>query len=188
MYKKKYPNRDTSHSISICCGTSSSAAGFDPSPSISSVVIPEASTVLETHSLSGSSFKSSRKRPANTPPKKATGSYRVKQKCSEQIRQYTTRILTQTYIDQAQVHSERSKPGNIFRSPLPLAVLLSRCAILFSPSRRSLAMISTPQPPPETNGAQPRSSEWTEVRRVAYHAIDYHLHIANHIQAPVGRS
>lgn len=63
------------YSISICCGVSSS--GFNPSASTSSSVIPEASTVLETHSLSGSSFKSSRRRPANIPPMKATGSYRT---------------------------------------------------------------------------------------------------------------
>lgn len=60
------------YSISICCGAPSS--GFKSSSSISPAMA-EASTVLVTHSLSGSSFKSSRKRPANIPPMKATGSY-----------------------------------------------------------------------------------------------------------------
>lgn len=46
----------TNYSISICCGISS---GLDPSPSVSSIAMPEASTVLVTHSLSGSSSKSS---------------------------------------------------------------------------------------------------------------------------------
>lgn len=67
------------YSISICRGASSSAPASAPSASISpSAAIPEASTVFEIQSLSGSSFRSSLRKPANTPPMKATGSWKIR--------------------------------------------------------------------------------------------------------------
>ncbi|KAG6549831.1 hypothetical protein Mapa_008812 [Marchantia paleacea] len=46
----------------------------DESASGSSGRTPAASAVLATHSLNGSSLRSNLKIPANTPPRKATGS------------------------------------------------------------------------------------------------------------------
>lgn len=59
------------HSIWISVGPSS---WTDTWVSTSSV-IPADSTVFLTHSFNGSSFKSSLRSPANSPPAKATGSY-----------------------------------------------------------------------------------------------------------------